>query len=165
MTATHTLPLAGLIFALACALPANAADDARLTRMATCQDSWLEWHKAASPQFDDFAEYFRAGFTPQEQKPFFLPKHRTTIAGLRVVEAYPDSVGMGVGFSLTLETDFDTARKAMEAALGKKLTHCESGDGMHTCELEIAEQRSAMVMAEDGTKNRTLVGCYYYYEK
>ena len=36
---------------------------------------------------------------------------------------------------------------------------------MHSCELEIANQRTFTLMAEDATKNRTLVGCYYFYEK
>ena len=43
---------------------------------------------------------------------------------------------------------------------------CESGDGMRSCKLEIAPQRSVMVMAEDkrGARN-ALIGCYYFCEK
>jgi hypothetical protein len=85
---------------------------------------------------------------------------------MHVAEAYPDSVGMGVGFSLTVDAPYDTARAAMEKALAKKLVHCEASDGMKTCELEVASQRTVTIMAGDRPKSRqTLIGCYYYYEK
>jgi len=42
---------------------------------------------------------------------------------------------------------------------------CEASDGMHSCELDIAPQRTFTLMAADSDPRHTLVGCYYYYEK
>ena len=147
-------------------LPACAADDAGLTRMALCQDSWVEWGKGDPARFKVFAEHIHAAFTLHENDPYMLPKASVSVLGLHVAQVFPESVGMGVGFSLTVDAPFDKARAAMEKALGKKLAHCEASDGMKTCDLEIATQRTVTVMAEDSPKNhQTLIGCYYYYEK
>jgi hypothetical protein len=151
---------------LAVAGPAAASDDAALTRMALCQDSWVEWSKGDPVRFQSFAEHIRAGFSPHANDPYWLPKASTSVVGLRVLQVFPDSVGMGVGFSLTADATFDDARKALEKALGKTLQHCETSDGMKTCDLEIAPQRTATLMAGDSPKShQTLIGCYYFYEK
>ena len=89
-----------------------------------------------------------------------------TVAGLHVAQVFPDSVGMGVGFSVGVDATFDQTRRSLEKMLGKPLVKCEVGDNMRSCALEIAEKRTLMVMAEDNAKNgTTLLGCYYYYEK
>jgi len=151
---------------LVAAWPAFAADDDALMRMALCRDSWFEWSKSESKTFESFANHVRANFAPHDNDAFVVPKGDTSVAGFKVVELYPDSVGMGVGFSLTVEATFDEARKTIEKALGKTLAHCEASDGMKSCELSIAKQRSVMLMAEDkADARRTLIGCYYFYEK
>jgi hypothetical protein len=158
-----TVALIALPLALA---PAQAADDNVLTRLATCQDSWLDWQKSDPGKLKTFGEHFRASFAHSTKDPFFVPKNDESVAGLRVVEAFPESVGMGVGFSLTLDAPFDRARAAMEKTLGKKVGKCETGDGMKMCELKTAEQRTFTLMAGDTPKAaQTLVGCYYFYEK
>jgi hypothetical protein len=147
-------------------LPALAADDAGLTRMALCQDSWVEWGKNDPARFKVFAEHIHAAFSPHGNDPYMLPKASVSVLGLHVAQAFPESVGMGVGFSLTVDAPFGSARAAIEKALGKTLQKCEASDGMKNCELEIAPQRTVMLMAEDNPKSRqTLIGCYYYYEK
>jgi hypothetical protein len=147
-------------------LPASAADDAGLTRMALCQDSWVEWTKSEPKKFEAYREHFMGQFSHHDNEPHWVPKAGVSVLGLQVAQAFPDSVGMGVGFSLTVDTPFDKARAAMEKALGKKLGHCEASDGMKDCELEIAPQRTVTLMAEDNPKSRqTLIGCYYFYEK
>jgi hypothetical protein len=146
--------------------PALAADDDALARMAVCKDSWVDLSRRDPAKMQAFADRFRAQFAPHGNDPFVLPKANVSVIGLRVNRAFPDSVGMGVGFSLTVNATFDGARKAVEKALGKPLGKCESGDGMRSCELEIAPQRTVMVMAEDMRGARdTLIGCYYFYEK
>lgn len=157
--------LAALALSLAF-VPARAADDAALTRMALCQDSWLDWTKTDPARFEAFRGHFMSAFSPHDNDPYMLPKASVSVVGLRVAQAFPASVGMGVGFSLTVDATFDNARKAVEKALGRKLAHCESGEGMKTCALEIAPQRTVMLMAPDDPKgHQTLIGCYYYYEK
>ena len=146
--------------------PGWAADDAGIERMATCRDSWLDWNKSNPAQLKKFGDGFRADFSRSGNDPFFVPKKEKRIAGLRVTQAFPDSVGMGVGFSATVEATFDKARQVFEKSLGKKLGKCEMGDGMRSCELGIADKRTFMLMAEDNSKSTTtLVGCFYYYEK
>jgi hypothetical protein len=148
------------------AFPASAADDTALTRMTLCQDSWLDWSKSDPARMTAFVGQVRAQFVPHGNDPYMLPKAKVSVAGLRVLQAFPQSVGMGVGFSLTVDAGFDDARKAVEKALGKTLSHCESSDGMKDCEFEVAPQRTITLMAEDTPKSRqTLVGCYYLYER
>jgi hypothetical protein len=149
------------------ALPARAADS-WLERLAMCQDSWLDW-KNDPVQTKKLGESFNAAF---EQKPSggsWAPRARILVAGLPVVEAIPESVGMGVGFSVIVDAPFATARAQVEKALGKTLKPCEFGDGMRTCALELSAKRTVTVMApvvpEKGAKATTLVGCFYYYEK
>jgi hypothetical protein len=147
-------------------LPARAADDAALTRMALCQDSWVEWTKKEPKTFETFRAHFFGAFKPHDNDPYWLPKANVSVLGMNVAQGFPDSVGMGVGFSLTVDAPYDKARAAMEKALGKKLQHCEASDGMTTCDLEVAPQRTITVMTEDSPKARqTLIGCYYFYEK
>jgi hypothetical protein len=159
--------LAGATLAMFVAmLPALAADDAGLTRMALCQDSWVEWRKGDPAKFNVFAEHIHAAFSRHGNDPYMLPKAGVSVLGLHVAQAFPESVGMGVGFSLTVDAPFDTARKAMEKVLGKTLQKCEASDGMKSCELEVGPQRTVTLMAEDNPKShQTLIGCYYYYEK
>jgi len=146
--------------------PAFAADDDALARMALCRDSWVEWQKSDPAKLKTFADSFHAQFTPHDNDPYFLPKTKVSVLGFRLLQAFPGSVGMGVGFSLTVDATFDEARKAVEKALGKALQKCESGEDMRTCELELAPQRSVTLLAQDKPgARRTLIGCYYFYEK
>jgi len=147
-------------------LPARAANDASLTRMALCRDSWMDWSKSDPARMKAFAGRVRAQFSPHGNDAYMLPKAKMSVMGLRVLQAFPQSVGTGVGFSLTVDAGFGVARKAVENALGKALQHCESSDGMESCTLEVAPQRTITLMAEDTPKNRqTLIGCYYLYER
>lgn len=159
--------LAGLTLALSFAIvPVRAADDPALTRMAMCQDSWFDWNKSDPAKLKAFVDHIRAGFTPHNNDPYYLPKADSSIMGFHVAQVYPESVGMGVGFSVTVAAPFDKARAVAEKMLGKRLVHCEASDGMKTCDLELAEKRNFTLMAEDDPKStQTLVGCYYFYEK
>ena len=78
--------------------PALAADDDDgLARMALCKDSWVDWSKSDPAKMNAFADRFRAQFSPHDNDPFWLPKGNVSVMGLRVSQAFPDSVGMGVG--------------------------------------------------------------------
>ena len=151
---------------LLAALPARSADDASIERLVTCKDSWLDWQKDNAPQLKSFGEHFQSDFTRNGDDAFFVPKTKDSVAGLNVTRVLPENVGMGVGFSVFVDAPFDEAKRQFEQVLGKPLGKCEVSDGMRTCGLEIADQRTFMLMAEDNAKaTSTLAGCYYFYEK
>jgi hypothetical protein len=146
--------------------PAFAADDDALTRMALCGDSWVDWSKTNPAKLKAFGDRFRGQFSRHDNDPYALPKKPVSVLAFRVLQAFPESVGMGVGFSLTVDATFDETRRAVEKSVGKTLQHCESGEDMKTCELSIAPQRTITLLAEDKSDaHRTLIGCYYFYEK
>lgn len=154
--ATLVLPMPGAL----------AADDLPITRMATCQDSWLDWSKSDPMQMRRFVEHIRPLFAPHGNDPYIVPRQNVTVASMHVSQVFPQSIGMALGFSVTVDVPFAKARLAVEKIAGKKLGQCETGDGMHTCALQIAAQRTITAMAVDGQKpEQTLIGCYYYYEK
>ena len=159
------------IFAFALFLVAPLASaaptaDTGAERMVLCQDSWLDWQKAGDPRLKQLAAHIQAAYTDKNNDPFSVPNAPVSILGLRVLQIYPGSVGMGLGFSVLVDAPFDKARASLERALGKKLVKCDTGDGMKECELQIAEQRTVTMMSAGDPKTKsTLLGCYYYYEK
>jgi len=162
----HRSVLAALIGLAAVCAPAFAADDPELARMAACQDSWFEWQKSDPAKLKAFADHFHAAYVQKGDDAFFTPTAPSTVDGLPVAQVFPGSIGMGVGFSLTVDAKFDAAKAALARRAGKPLGHCETSDGMRSCELQIAEQRTVTVMASDDPKaTQTLIGCYYFYEK
>jgi len=155
-----------VLMVAALAVPARAADDLSIERLVTCKDSWFDWKNGNAPQLKSFGEHFQSDFTQKESDAFFVPKSEDSIAGLKVTRVFPNSVGMGVGFSVFVDAPFDEAKLRFEKSLGKPLKKCEVGDGMRTCELDIADKRTFMLMAGDDAKaTPTLAGCYYFYEK
>lgn len=152
------------VVCLASLLPVRAADDL-IEQLATCRASWFDW-KDDPARMRTLAEAFNAAFVPKSEGSTFVPKGRVLVAGLPVSQAYPQSVGMGVGFSVVVDAAFEDARSHVEKATGTSLKKCEMGEGMRSCAAEIAEKRTLMVMgAEKGGPKTTLVGCYYFYEK
>jgi len=158
--------LAGAVLGVVAMMaPAWAGEDAGIARMAACQDSWMDWQKTDPKKLAALGEHFRSAYTPHANDPWFLPKAPTTIAGLKVLKVFPQSVGMGVGLSVFVDASYDTAKKTFEAILKKKITKCEASEGSHDCELDLAPQRSFMLMTADSDPKTTLVGCFYLYEK
>ncbi len=114
--------LSGILVILQVAIaPAWAADDVSIERMATCQDSWLDWEKNDPVQLKKFYDHFRSDFSRSASNPFWVPKTDKSFAGLRVEQVFPDSVGMGVGFSVLVDATFDEARRRVEKMLGRSL--------------------------------------------
>src|ERR1700721_2767783 len=120
--------LAGVLVVLQAAIAsALAADDPGIERLATCQDSWLDWKKNNSVQLKQVGEHLRSDFSQKENTPYLVPKTSMTVAALHVAQVFPDSVGMGVGFSVGVDATFDQGRRSLENALDKPPVQCEDG--------------------------------------
>ena len=160
---------AGLLTVLLAAVtPAQAADNPGIERLAMCQDSWFEWKSSDPARLQKFIESFRSDFSQKKATDAFLvPKSSQTVAGLPVAQVFPESVGMAVGFSVVVNANFDRTRSSLEKKLGRSIKKCEPpSDNMRTCELQIGEKKTILLMAEDNAKSTTtLFGCYYFYEK
>ena len=168
MSGVNVGPLAGILtIFLVAVTPACAADNLSIERLATCQDSWLDWKESDPVQLRNFADSFQSDFLRKEKDPFFVPKSNQTVAGLPVAQVFPDSIGMAVGFSVVVSANFDRTKTSLAKKIGKPLSKCEPpSDNMRTCELEIGEQKTILLMAEDNVKSTTtLFGCYYIYAK
>jgi hypothetical protein len=160
------LPAGLLLTLLVGVIPARGADDPRVENLALCRDSWLDWKKTDPAKSDSFVAFVGSAFTHNGNDAFATPRSAMAITGLKVMQVFPQSLGMGLGFSVVVDARFDVARQALEQKLGKPLRECETGDGMRTCQLPIAEQRTVMLMSGDPPNDKTtLVGCYYFYEK
>jgi hypothetical protein len=159
-------PLIATTLALLCAwtAPVGAADDALLQRMTLCQDSWLDWKNDEARQRRFVAEV-ESRFTRGTSGAGFTPKAPTKAFGLPVEQMFPQSVGMGLGFSLIVNADFAQARRSLEGPLGRTMA-CQNSEEGRACELKIGEKKTVVLMSDgDGKAKQTLVGCYYYYEK
>ena len=145
---------------------AVATDNLTIERLATCQDSWLDWKQNDPGRLSKFANELRSGFSHKENDPFFVPNSNQTVVGFPLSRVFPESVGMGVGFSVWVNANFDQTKIALERKTRRLLKQCEVGDNMRTCSLELSEKKTIVLMAEDNPKSTTtLIGCYYFYEK
>jgi len=144
--------------------PAGAADDALLQRMTLCKDSWLDW-KNDEPRLTRFVSDVESRFTRGTSGAGFTPKAPTKAFGLPVEQLFPQTVGMGLGFSVIVNADFAQARRSLEGQLGRTMT-CQNSEEGRGCELKIGEKKTVVLMSDgDGKSKQTLLGCYYYYEK
>ena len=158
-----TAPMLAILVAVS---PAWGASDPRVVNLALCRDSWLDWKDSAPSALDSFGSYLRSEFTQNSDDGSLAPRSPMTIAGLDITQVYPGSLGMGLGFSVLVDAPFDVTRLAIERDLGKPLGRCDASDGMRSCELSIAEQRTVLLVSADPPNDKTtLVGCYYFYEK
>jgi len=162
-SAIHALLLALLGLALS---PAHAAGELDIERLATCQDSWLDW-KNDPARGAKMGESLRANYVQKESDNgrYFAPKTPKTLLGFPLTQLYPDSIGMAVGFSAVVSGSFDATRRSVEKIAGKPLKDCESGEGMKTCQLELAPKKTILILGTGKGDKTTLVGCAYYYEK
>jgi hypothetical protein len=162
--AIHTAASAIAAIAVASSAVQAASDDLPLQRLALCQDSWVDW-KDDAPRMARFSNTFNTRFNRSAQGDAFIPRQPSQVLGRAITHAYPQSVGMGVGFSLVINSDFGTARAAIEQQLGKPM-RCSTSDGVRSCELQLGEQKTALLMTgQNGQADTSLVGCYYFYEK
>src|SRR5262252_11042895 len=99
MTTTRSVS-AALLACLALAVPARAADDL-IEKLVTCKESWYD-NRDDEAKMRTLGTTFNQSFKPDDKSHFFVPKSKMTVLGLTVVQAFPQSVGMGLGFSLAV---------------------------------------------------------------
>jgi hypothetical protein len=144
--------------------PAHAAAELSLERLASCADSWLDW-KQDPVMAEQFRNYVFTRFEQEPRSPAWQPRRPVSVFGLPVVKAYPQSVGMALGFSLEVRGAPADVRRAMEKAIGRPL-QCERAEGAVSCEAKLADRRIALVVAADeGRAQPSLIGCFYYYQQ
>lgn len=158
-----TTTLVALLAALAGAADVRAADDPQLQRLMLCQDTWLDW-KDDPARMARFGSHFETQFDRSASDAAFVPKAPTRVLGWPVAQAYPQSVGMGVGFSLTVNAGHGQVRTGIEQQLGKPM-RCANSDGIRACEVELGARKTVVLMtAQNGKAPSSLVGCYYFYQ-
>lgn len=136
-----------------------------LQSLATCGESWHDW-RSDEKRMGYFASTVQANFERNDKRRVWLPRKPVQLIGHRVTELIPQSVGMGLGFSVTLDAPWQQVRTSFEKALGKPMKDCSESDGMTMCELPLAERRTAVLMTRTAAPQvGTMVGCYYFYEK
>jgi len=144
--------------------PGKEAEETYFGELATCQESWFDW-KDDDLRMSQYVDRFNANFTGIEEEPAFLPKVPVKVLGFPLLKVYPQSVGMGVGFSLQLGGQLAKIRSEVENRLGQPL-ECSSSEGMTSCGVELGENKTIVLMASgEGVDAINLLGCYYYYEK
>src|SRR5262245_9553338 len=111
------LPALSAVVLLSAAVSVRAADNV-LDQLATCQVSWLDM-KEDPAKARPFAEALNAGYERKANDGSWAPHKATTMLGLPVVKLFPESVGMAVGFSVTVDAPFEKARDVVEKASGK----------------------------------------------
>src|SRR5262245_51707355 len=99
--------------------------------MAVCQDSWLDWSADAGRVAAVRAE-FGARFKESEAGSFVVPVGSVAALGMKVALVYPNSIGMARGFSVAVESPFESAIRNVEKALGTALNDRDTDEGMRT---------------------------------
>lgn len=160
---TSTLTAVTLLASVVSAHPAHAADEPQLQRLALCQDSWLDW-KDDEAHMQRYAGHFEQRYDRSPEGDAFVPKAPLRLLGRPVHQVHPQSVGMGVGFSLVLGADFAQARAAVEQQLGKAMV-CATSEGVRSCELKLGPKKTVLLMTgQNGQAKTSLLGCYYFYQ-
>jgi hypothetical protein len=139
------------------------APEPQLQRLALCQDSWFDFKDDAA-RMSRFTELLETRYTPGDEGAF-TPKLPTSALGLPVAQVFPQSVGMGVGFSLLVDADFAQTRSAIEKALGRTM-NCTTSEGVRSCDVALGAKKTAVLMNGDNGRAKTsLLGCYYFYQQ
>ncbi len=161
---TLAISLAALLAALAGSADVRAADDPQMQRLVLCQDKWFDW-KDDAVRMARFGNLFETQYEESTSDGAFAPKSPTSVFGWSIAQVYPQSVGMGVGFSLTVSTDHTRARALIEQQLGKPM-NCATSEGVRSCAIELGNKRTAMLITgQNGGAQTSLIGCYYFYQQ
>ena len=161
---TSAITLAAALVAFIAIGDAQAAGAPSFERLALCHDSWLDWKDDAA-RMGAFGSHLEGQFTRSPGDGSFVPRAPLQVLGHSVTQVYPQSVGMGVGFSLVVSTGFAQARSAIGKQLGQSMS-CSTSDGVRSCEIKLGEKKTAILMTgQNGQAKTSLMGCYYFYQQ
>jgi hypothetical protein len=62
--------------------PVRAADNLSVERLATCQDSWLDWKNSDPVRLKRFAQSFQSDFFAERERSILCSKIKPNVAGL-----------------------------------------------------------------------------------
>ncbi|MEO8012141.1 MAG: hypothetical protein ABI650_10890, partial [Dokdonella sp.] len=145
MNFAHLFLAAAAMSSVAAVSHAADPDEHYLGQLATCQQSWFEW-KDDDARMKQYMNRFTARFVAIEDEPAYRPKAALLTLGFPVIKVYPQSVGMGIGFSLQLGGQPDAIRREVEQRTGHPL-ECSTEDGMTSCAAELGENKTLVLMS------------------
>lgn len=144
---------------------AQAKNDSETLQLATCQQSWLDF-KNDPVRSERFVAGLKSNFKANGRDGSFVPLNAMTILGHDAFQLYPESVGMGVGYSIIVNAGFDAVKSSLEKQMGKPFDGCQSASEGKSCERVIGEKKTVILMeGSRGNNPKTLFGCYYFYAK
>ena len=151
--------------ALTAVTHAHGADDKLFLDLATCQESWLEW-KNIPQKMNPFKERVNSELKQTEGTAGYTPLKPMSLLGFNLVEVYPGSVGMGLGFSVVVNAEFEKVKASLEKQTGQRITECSVHENTRDRGYSLAERKTLTVTeVAKGKDAKTLFGCYYYYGK
>lgn len=157
------MPAILAIAALSVSLPnshAQSRDDAGVLRLLTCQDAWMDWNDDPV-KLEKFGTALRLHYAQSDRDSSFVPNKPMSVLGHRVVQLYPTSFGLGVGYSVIVSTIFDNAKASLEKQTAKPFDFCDSASDGKACTRQISTRKILMLRDNGGANPTTLVGCYY----
>lgn len=144
---------------------AQTKDNVGVLRLLTCQDSRLEW-KDVPVKKQKFVDELKANFKQNKRDGSFVPIKPMSILGHEIVQLFPQSVGMGVGYSVIVSASFAATKASLEKQMGKSFDRCEAASEGKSCGRELAKLKTVMLMeGSRGNDPTTVFGCYYLSEK
>ena len=160
-----SLSISVLAFLLTPLAAAQATNDSETLQLATCKQSWLDF-KNDPAKSERFVASLKSNFKANGRDGSFVPLKPMTVLGHDVFQLYPESVGMAVGYSIIVNAGFDAVKSSLEKLMGKPFESCQSASEGKSCERQIGEKKTVMLMeGSRGNNPKTLFGCYYFYAK
>lgn len=155
------------IAALSMLLPnshAQSRNDAGVLRLLTCQDAWMDWSDDPV-KLEKIGTALRLHYAQSDRDSSFVPNKPMSVLGHRVVQLYPQSFGLGVGYSVIVSASFDNAKASIEKQTDKPFDLCDSASDGKACTRQISTRKILMVHDNGSANATTLIGCYYLFVK
>jgi hypothetical protein len=167
MSVVNVCPLAGVLtISLVAVIPAWAADNLRIERFATCQDSRLDWKKSDPPQLKNLLRAFNQIFRGRRKIHSLFQNQTRLLLDFRLFRCSPRILVWRLVCRSWLKQILTPPKRARRKDRQVVSVNATPSDNIRTCELEIGEKKTSLLMTEDNVKSKTtLLGFYYFYAK